>query len=46
MRRLNWQAALLRPQYIALFAVLFINWLLFPGFFLRSNGRMGACLAA
>ncbi len=33
MRRLNWQAALLRPQYIALFAVLFINWLLFPGFF-------------
>lgn len=33
MRRQTWQAALLRPQFIALFAVLFINWLLFPGFF-------------
>ncbi len=33
MRRLNWKAALLRPQFAALAAVLVINWLLFPGFF-------------
>jgi ribose/xylose/arabinose/galactoside ABC-type transport system permease subunit len=33
MKRLNWKGALLRPQFAALAAVLFINWLLFPGFF-------------
>jgi len=33
MRRGNWRAALLRPQFAALAAVLLINWLLFPGFF-------------
>ena len=33
MKRVNWKAALLRPQFVALAAVLFINWLLFPGFF-------------
>jgi galactofuranose transport system permease protein len=33
MRRLNWKAALLRPQFMALAAVMLINWLLFPGFF-------------
>jgi simple sugar transport system permease protein len=33
MKRLNWKGTLLRPQFAALAAVLFINWLLFPGFF-------------
>lgn len=33
MKRLNLKAALLRPQFAALVAVLLINWLLFPGFF-------------
>ncbi len=33
MRRSNLKAHLLRPQFAALAAVLFINWLLFPGFF-------------
>ncbi|PJF08099.1 ABC transporter permease [Pseudorhodobacter sp. MZDSW-24AT] len=33
MRRHALKSALLRPQFAALAAVLFINWLLFPGFF-------------
>ena len=31
MRRIDWRSALLRPQFVALAAVLLINWLLFPG---------------
>ncbi len=32
MKRLSWKG-LMRPQFAALAAVMFINWLLFPGFF-------------
>lgn len=42
MKRVNWSAALLRPQFAALAAVLAINWLLFPGFFdiALQDGRL------
>ena len=33
MKQIRWRAALLRPQFAALGAVLLFNWLLFPGFF-------------
>jgi galactofuranose transport system permease protein len=33
MNRINWRGAFLRPQFMALLAVLIINRLLFPGFF-------------
>ncbi|WP_426031308.1 ABC transporter permease [Cypionkella sp. TWP1-2-1b2] len=42
MRRMDWRGALLRPQFVALAAVLLINWLLFPGFFdiTLQDGRL------
>ncbi len=42
MRRIDWRGALLRPQFMALAAVLGINWLLFPGFFdiTLQDGRL------
>lgn len=42
MKRVNWRGALLRPQFLALAAVLLINWLLFPGFFdiTLQDGRL------
>ncbi len=42
MKRVNWRGALLRPQFVALAAVLLINWLLFPGFFdiTLQDGRL------
>ncbi|NEX44808.1 ABC transporter permease [Pseudotabrizicola algicola] len=42
MKRHPLTAALLRPQFAALAAVLFINWLLFPGFFTITwqDGRL------
>ncbi|MES2433672.1 MAG: ABC transporter permease [Pseudomonadota bacterium] len=42
MRRIDWRGALLRPQFMALAAVLLINWLLFPGFFdiTLQDGRL------
>ncbi|MDZ4312997.1 MAG: ABC transporter permease [Cypionkella sp.] len=42
MKRMNWRGALLRPQFMALAAVLLINWLLFPGFFdiTLQDGRL------
>ncbi|MFC3180609.1 ABC transporter permease [Cypionkella sinensis] len=42
MKRVHWKAALLRPQFVALAAVLLINWLLFPGFFdiTLQDGRL------
>ena len=42
MKRMNWRGALLRPQFVALAAVLLINWLLFPGFFdiTLQDGRL------
>ena len=42
MRRIDWRSALLRPQFVALAAVLLINWLLFPGFFdiTLQDGRL------
>lgn len=42
MKRIDWRGALLRPQFIALAAVLGINWLLFPGFFdiTLQDGRL------
>jgi galactofuranose transport system permease protein len=42
MKRIQWKAALMRPQFAALGAVLFINWLLFPGFFTVTwqDGRL------
>ena len=42
MRRRPLLNAVLRPQFAALAAVLFINWLLFPGFFTITwqDGRL------
>ena len=42
MKRQTLKTAVLRPQFAALAAVLFINWLLFPGFFTITwqDGRL------
>lgn len=42
MKSLDWKSLILRPQFLALAAVLFINWLLFPGFFTVTwqDGRL------